>query len=135
MVHRHTVAHQRRCTWTSARIRSTCGFIILRLYCAVLQHHKPWAATSSRSVPSISDLNPLEDRSSNRGRVISWFVAQIRNTASLGGNIVTGSPISDLNPLWMCARATFATAGQGTKPRTLPARTFFLGYRCAHLLC
>lgn len=61
------------------------------------------------------------------------FAAQIRNTASLGGNIVTGSPISDLNPLWMCARSTFTTAGQGSEPRTLPARGFFLGYRRAIL--
>jgi xanthine dehydrogenase/oxidase len=61
---------------------------------------------------------------------LRWFAGvQIRNTASLGGNIVTGSPISDLNPLWMVACATFTTAGQGTEPRTLPARTFFLGYR------
>lgn len=25
---------------------------------------------------------------------------QIRNVSSIGGNIVTGSPISDLNPVW-----------------------------------
>lgn len=56
---------------------------------------------------------------------------QIRNTACLGGNICTGSPISDLNPIWMACRATFDIAGQGTKPRTVPARDFFLGYRCA----
>ena len=55
---------------------------------------------------------------------------QIRNTACLGGNICTGSPISDLNPIWMACRATFYVAGHGTPPRTLPARSFFLGYRC-----
>lgn len=54
---------------------------------------------------------------------------QIRNTASLGGNIATGSPISDLNPLWMASRTTFGVAGHSTPPRTVAARTFFLGYR------
>lgn len=33
---------------------------------------------------------------------IKWFAGhQIRNVASLSGNIVTGSPISDLNPVFM----------------------------------
>ena len=60
---------------------------------------------------------------------------QIRNTAGVGGNIVTGSPISDLNPIYMAARAVFTTAGEGTMSRTVPASNFFLGYRsapCAH---
>ena len=42
---------------------------------------------------------------------------QIRNTASVGGNIVTGSPISDMNPLYMAARAVFVVGGQGTPER------------------
>ena len=39
---------------------------------------------------------------------------QIRNTASLGGGIVTGSPISDCNPLWMATRSVFTVIGEGT---------------------
>ena len=42
---------------------------------------------------------------------------QIRNAASVGGNIVTGSPISDLNPLYMALGATFTVVGQGTPER------------------
>lgn len=57
------------------------------------------------------------------------LMMQIRNTACLGGNICTGSPISDLNPIWMACRATFDIVGQGTEARTVPARGFFLGYR------
>ena len=45
---------------------------------------------------------------------------QIRNTASVAGNIVTGSPISDLNPLWMATRATFVVGGQDTPEREVP---------------
>ncbi len=43
--------------------------------------------------------------------------AQIRNAASVGGNIVTGSPISDLNPLYMALGATFTAVGKGTPER------------------
>lgn len=34
-------------------------------------------------------------------RQLRWFAGrQIRNVATVGGNVCTGSPISDLNPLW-----------------------------------
>ena len=42
---------------------------------------------------------------------------QIRNTGGVGGNIVTSSPISDMNPLYMAARAVFVVGGQGTPER------------------
>jgi xanthine dehydrogenase/oxidase len=42
---------------------------------------------------------------------------QIRNAAAIGGNIVTGSPISDLNPLLMACRAVFTVQGQGLPER------------------
>ena len=35
----------------------------------------------------------------------------------MAGNIVTGSPISDVNPLYMAARAAFVVGGQGTPER------------------
>ncbi|BDA44652.1 Xanthine dehydrogenase [Coccomyxa sp. Obi] len=54
---------------------------------------------------------------------------QIRNAASVGGNIVTGSPISDLNPIYMAAGAVFTVVGQGTPERQVRAEDFFLGYR------
>ena len=55
---------------------------------------------------------------------------QIRNTASVGGNIVTGSPISDTCPLYMACGATFVLQGQGMPERQVLAEDFFLGYRC-----
>ena len=37
--------------------------------------------------------------------MLHWFAGkQIRNVAAVGGNIMTGSPISDLNPIFMAAR-------------------------------
>ncbi|KAK3284518.1 xylitol dehydrogenase [Cymbomonas tetramitiformis] len=61
---------------------------------------------------------------------LRWFAGnQIRNVSSLAGNIVTGSPISDLNPLWMAMGATFIVQELGSEPRHVPATDFFLGYR------
>jgi xanthine dehydrogenase/oxidase len=61
---------------------------------------------------------------------LRWFAGPpVRNAASLGGNIATASPISDLNPLLVAAGATFSIAGAGTGERVAPASAFFLGYR------
>ncbi|KAL6564721.1 xylitol dehydrogenase [Orobanche minor] len=63
-------------------------------------------------------------------RQIKWFAGtQIKNVASIGGNICTASPISDLNPLWMSARATFQVSDCKGHLRTCAADKFFLGYR------
>ncbi|PWA82587.1 xanthine dehydrogenase [Artemisia annua] len=61
---------------------------------------------------------------------IKWFAGtQIRNVASVGGNICTASPISDLNPLWMASRAKFNIVDIKGNVRTVLAENFFLGYR------
>ncbi|XP_065866854.1 xanthine dehydrogenase 1-like isoform X2 [Euphorbia lathyris] len=61
---------------------------------------------------------------------LKWFAGkQIRNVASVGGNICTASPISDLNPLWMASRAEFRIIDCKGKIRTTLAEEFFLGYR------
>ncbi|KAE9585980.1 putative xanthine dehydrogenase [Lupinus albus] len=61
---------------------------------------------------------------------LKWFAGtQIRNAASVGGNICTASPISDLNPLWMAARAKFQIIDSKGNIRTVMAENFFLGYR------
>ena len=47
---------------------------------------------------------------------LKWFAGkQIKNVASVGGNICTASPISDLNPLWMAAGAKFQIIGGRAK--------------------
>ncbi|KAF8057662.1 XDH1 [Scenedesmus sp. PABB004] len=61
---------------------------------------------------------------------LRWFAGrQIRNVGTLGGNIATASPISDLNPLWMAFGATFVLAGARGARREVPATNFFLAYR------
>lgn len=61
---------------------------------------------------------------------LKWFAGtQIKNVGSVGGNICTASPISDLNPLWMAARAKFRIINCRGDIRTTMAEDFFLGYR------
>ena len=61
---------------------------------------------------------------------LRWFAGtQIRNAATLAGNIVTASPISDLNPVWM---ATVLTCSHCI-PRTHSPSTCW--YRIPCLMC
>ncbi|CAM0151873.1 unnamed protein product [Urochloa decumbens] len=63
-------------------------------------------------------------------RQLKWFAGtQIRNVASVGGNICTASPISDLNPLWMAADAKFRIIDVNNNVRTTLAKDFFVDYR------
>ncbi|WOK95472.1 xanthine dehydrogenase [Canna indica] len=65
---------------------------------------------------------------------LKWFAGnQIKNVASVGGNICTASPISDLNPLWMAAGAIFQTMNCNGNVKAIPAKEFFLGYRKVNL--
>ncbi|KAK9861190.1 hypothetical protein WJX84_010543 [Apatococcus fuscideae] len=64
------------------------------------------------------------------GEQMKYFAGnQIRNTASVGGNICTASPISDLNPIYMSTGSVFNVQGEGTGVRKVAAKNFFLGYR------
>ena len=51
---------------------------------------------------------------------------QIRNAASVAGNICTGSPISDVNPLYMACGATFTAVGKGTPEHQASALTHLI---------
>lgn len=57
---------------------------------------------------------------------------QIRNVASIAGNIATASPISDLNPVLMAANATVIAKTQDEEVR-LPMSSMFIGYRTTAL--
>lgn len=59
---------------------------------------------------------------------------QIRNVATVAGNITTASPISDLNPVWVATGATLSyldTTADAVEPtaKSINMRDFFLGYR------
>ncbi|XP_068222819.1 xanthine dehydrogenase/oxidase [Palaemon carinicauda] len=63
--------------------------------------------------------------------MLRWFAGkQIRNAAAIGGNIMTGSPISDLNPLLMAAGATLTLCSKERGERQVVMdQSFFTGYR------
>ncbi|KAM0000115.1 putative xanthine dehydrogenase [Helianthus debilis subsp. tardiflorus] len=80
----------------------------------------------------VIEERPVYETSSCKAIVeqIKWFAGtQIRNVASVGGNICSASPISDLNPLWMAAQAKFKVVDGKGNVRTVLAENFFLGYR------
>ncbi|ERE67785.1 xanthine dehydrogenase/oxidase-like protein [Cricetulus griseus] len=61
---------------------------------------------------------------------LRWFAGkQVKSVASIGGNIITASPISDLNPVFMASGAKLTLVSRGTKRTVRMDHTFFPGYR------
>ncbi|KAM6179213.1 xanthine dehydrogenase/oxidase [Erethizon dorsatum] len=61
---------------------------------------------------------------------LRWFAGkQIKSVASIGGNIITASPISDLNPVFMASGAKLTLMAKGTRRTVRMDHTFFPGYR------
>jgi xanthine dehydrogenase/oxidase len=58
---------------------------------------------------------------------------QIRNVASLAGNIATASPISDANPVLLAAGATLEAVNKSHGTIHLPMAEFFVAYRTTTL--
>ncbi|APA12942.1 hypothetical protein sscle_10g077120 [Sclerotinia sclerotiorum 1980 UF-70] len=58
---------------------------------------------------------------------------QIRNIASLAGNIITASPISDINPVLMAADAVLTVQSKSQGRKDLPMSDFFVSYRTTKL--
>ncbi len=93
------------------------------------------AVTLSRLMRKLKQLVTARPKHETRtyqamGEQMKYFAGnQIRNTASVGGNICTASPISDLNPIYMSTGSVFTVQGEGTGIRQIPAKHFFLGYR------
>ena len=58
----------------------------------------------------------------------SFAARQIRNRATLGGNLATASPVGDLAPVLLACDAHITLVSAGGE-RTLPLSEFFTGYR------
>ena len=62
--------------------------------------------------------------------MLKWFASsQIRNVASLAGNLCTASPISDMNPVLLAAGATIDLQSDSGGLRSVHMSDFFQGYR------
>nr|QEO19119.1 rosy [Mesovelia mulsanti] len=62
--------------------------------------------------------------------MLHWFAGkQIRNVGTVGGNIMTGSPISDLNPIFMVAECTLNLIKEGGSRTVKMDGNFWTGYR------
>ncbi|XP_062980216.1 xanthine dehydrogenase/oxidase-like [Elgaria multicarinata webbii] len=61
---------------------------------------------------------------------LRWFAGpQIRNVAAVGGNIMTASPISDLNPVFMASGSKLTLVSNEGSRTIKMDETFFTGYR------
>ncbi|MBL0196469.1 MAG: xanthine dehydrogenase molybdopterin binding subunit [Myxococcales bacterium] len=60
--------------------------------------------------------------------LLAFASRQVRNRASLAGNLVTASPIGDMAPVLLALGATITLASPRGE-RTLPLEGFFVGYR------
>jgi xanthine dehydrogenase/oxidase len=93
------------------------------------------AATLTVTMEALKEAMATEGEAASRTFVglydqMEWFASTpIRNAASIGGNIVTASPISDLNPLFMAAGSILKLMKSSGEQREVPIREFFTGYR------
>lgn len=63
--------------------------------------------------------------------ILHWFAGkQVRNVGAVGGNLMTGSPISDLNPIFLAANVglELVSAAEGERFVVMDD-SFFTGYR------
>ena len=69
------------------------------------------------------------------GKFMAWFGSPlIKNAGTIGGNLVTGSPIGDTIPALMALEAEVeiagpSSAGTGVARRRVPIGSFYTGYR------
>lgn len=97
--------------------------------CTPLSYIQHEAERLSKANVSYSrTLMPIHD-------MLRWFAStQIRNVACLGGNLVTASPISDMNPMLASMGANLILSKLGDdlstiERRSVPVSEFFLRYR------
>ena len=63
-------------------------------------------------------------------KMLKWFAGQqLRNVACIGGNIMTGSPISDLNPILMASGSKIVLVNKLGSREFAFTPNFYSGYR------
>jgi len=104
---------------------------------AVAELHQLAQTEDAVVIGAAVPLSHIEDRL--RGvfpsldEMLHWFAArQVRNRATLGGNLGTASPIGDLPPVLLALEATIQVASIEGQ-REIPIADFFQGYRVTEL--
>lgn len=93
----------------------------------------PAAVTLGAAVPLSRIEHDLRGLFPCLDEMLYWFAArQVRNRATLGGNLGTASPIGDLLPVLLALDASLELVSAAGS-RTLPVAEFFLGYRATAL--
>ena len=98
--------------------------------CELRQLQETEAGLELGSALTLTELErQLQGRIPLLETMLQRFAArQIRNRATLGGNLATASPVGDLAPVLLaCDAALTLVSAEGE--RTLPLETFFTGYR------
>ena len=94
---------------------------------AINSHRRSWHIGAAVTLTRIKDL--LGGEYPQLNEMLHLFGSrQIRNRATMGGNIVTASPIGDSAPVLLSLDARVVLASS-TKERTLPIDEFFVAYR------
>ncbi|TPX38095.1 hypothetical protein SmJEL517_g00330 [Synchytrium microbalum] len=89
-------------------------------------------ATLNKHLKSLISRLPAEKSKAFKAMYdnLKFFAGtQIRNVAALAGNIVTASPISDLNPVLVAVGAVLRVKSLKEGLREIPMTEFFLSYR------
>jgi len=90
-----------------------------------------WHLGAAASLTAIEEA--LAGEFPSFAKMLSVFAArQIRNRATLGGNLVTASPIGDSAPVLISLGASVVLVSRGGE-RTVPLDEFFTGYRRTQL--
>ena len=89
--------------------------------------HDAWFIGAAATLTQIEEA--LAGEFPSFDEMLRWFASrQIRNRATLGGNLVTASPIGDSAPVLLSLDAEVVLASE-TGERTVALSEFFIGYR------
>ncbi|KAK5644719.1 hypothetical protein RI129_006019 [Pyrocoelia pectoralis] len=98
---------------------------------------------SAVTLTSVVDVlkNEIKTQPPHQTRIFSaivdmlhWFAGQqIRNVATMGGNIITGSPISDLNPIFIASGTVLEVQSAAGKRNIVMDENFYTSYRTSIL--